>query len=89
MSERFVVWKPNQHKNKLQFLFVLQVFSALNYYLPRVYEDMTMMVLREHTTLDFEKIMLVLDVMAQVNVFRNTIRYSGAHIWNNLLGLPK
>ena len=27
---------------------------------------MTMMVLREHETLDFEKIMLVLDVMAQV-----------------------
>ena len=22
---------------------------------------------------------------ARLNVFRNTIRYSGAHIWNNLL----
>ena len=52
--------------NDVSLAKTTQVFSALNFYLPRVYEDMVQMVLREHKTLDLEKVMLVLNAIAQI-----------------------
>lgn len=53
--------------NDVSLMKTAQVFSALSFYLPRVYEDMVQMVLCEHKSLDFVKIMLVLNAIAQVS----------------------
>ena len=52
--------------NDVSLTKTAQVFSALSFHLPRVYEDMVQMVLRKHKSLDFEKIILVLNAVAQV-----------------------